>query len=59
VSEGSGCLDSAQKIPLQRTHFDINKFSKPQEEEYLTVRDALTEMVEAIPGMLLVRSQRK
>jgi tetratricopeptide (TPR) repeat protein len=47
VSESSGCLDSAQKIPLQRTHFDINKFGKSTDEEYLTVCDIIIEMVDA------------
>ncbi|CAG8973536.1 hypothetical protein HYALB_00002862 [Hymenoscyphus albidus] len=36
VLEGSGCLGLAQKIGLQRNHFDINKFGKPTDEEYLT-----------------------
>ncbi|KAJ9640885.1 hypothetical protein H2199_005553 [Coniosporium tulheliwenetii] len=57
VSESSGCLDAAQKIGLQRTHFDMNKFGKPSEEEYQTVRDVIEEMVEAAPRLLLARSQ--
>ncbi|EON65745.1 hypothetical protein W97_04984 [Coniosporium apollinis CBS 100218] len=57
VSESSGCLDAAQKIGLQRTHFDMNKFGKPNEEEYQTVRNVIEEMVEAAPRQLLARLQ--
>ncbi|KAJ9641089.1 hypothetical protein H2199_005757 [Coniosporium tulheliwenetii] len=57
VSESSGCLDAAQKVGLQRTHFDMNKFGMPSEEEYQTVRDVIEEMVEAAPRLLLARSQ--
>jgi hypothetical protein len=47
VSESSGSLDTAQKIGLQRTHFDMNKFGKPTEDEYMAVRDVIEEMVQA------------
>ena len=59
VSESSGCLDTAEKIGLQRTHFDINKFGKPTDEEYQTVCDSVIEMVEAAPGMVESRAQRE
>lgn len=57
VSESSGCLDSAQKIPLQRTHFDMNRFGGPTDEEYQTVCGVITDMVDAAPGLYLARSQ--
>jgi len=57
VSESSGCLDAAQKIGLQRNHFDINKFGKPSEEEYQTVQDVIEEMVEVAPSLILARLQ--
>jgi hypothetical protein len=57
VSESSGCLDAAQRIALQRTHFDMNKFGKPMDEEYQTVCDVIVEMVEATPDILQFRAQ--
>jgi hypothetical protein len=57
VSESSGCLDTAQRIALQRTHFDMNKFGKPTDEEYRTICDVVIEMVEASPGILQSRAQ--
>jgi hypothetical protein len=59
VNESSGSLDSAEKIGLQRTHFDMNKFGKPTDEEYLTVRDVVMHMVEAGPGLTLAQNQCK
>ncbi|KAH8726768.1 hypothetical protein GQ44DRAFT_158670 [Phaeosphaeriaceae sp. PMI808] len=44
VDESSGCLDSSnmtEKYSLSRTHFDMNKFAHPNEEDYLTVSDVL------------------
>ena len=57
MSESSGCLDAAEKIGLQRTHFDMNKFGKPSEEEYQTVREVIEEMTEVAPSTVLARSQ--
>lgn len=50
VSEGSGCLDlsdSTSKYSLSRTHFDMNKLGKVEEEDFQTVRDVIRSMVEA------------
>ena len=52
VDENSGCLDGAERIGLQRSHFDMNKFSDPEEEEYLIVVDVLKRMVKAGSSLL-------
>jgi hypothetical protein len=60
VSESSGCLDlsdSTSKFSLSRTHFNMNKFSKPTEEDYETVRDVIKKMIGAAHGSVLARSQ--
>ncbi|RYC65079.1 hypothetical protein CHU98_g1080 [Xylaria longipes] len=46
VSETSGCLDAAEKIGLQRTHYDMNKFGNPNEETYLIVQEKIVEMAQ-------------
>lgn len=48
VNEWSRYLDLSNRIkkyPLDKTHFTINKFSKPTEESFLTVRDVIREIV--------------
>ena len=47
MSESSGCLDIAEKIGLQRNHFDMDKFGKPTDEEYPAVCDIIRDMVDA------------
>jgi hypothetical protein len=37
----------------------MNKFGKPTDEEYLTVRDVVMHMVEAGPGLTLAQNQCK
>jgi hypothetical protein len=62
VSESSGCLDlsdATSKYSLSRSHFNMNKFGKPTEEDFETVGDVLKEMIGASPGLMLARSQRK
>ena len=47
VSESSGCLDlsdSTKKYSLSRTHFDMNKFGKPTEEDFQTVSEVIKKM---------------
>jgi len=49
VNEASGCLDyseSIDKIPLERTHFNINKFGKVSEPSYKVVRGVIKKMAE-------------
>ncbi|KAI0892242.1 hypothetical protein F4806DRAFT_241780 [Annulohypoxylon nitens] len=58
VDETSGRLDRAKGIPLQRTHFNMNKFSTPREEEYMVVSDEIEEMVKKAPGLLATRFKR-
>lgn len=58
VSKGSGCLDlteSTKKYPLSRNHFDINKFGKPEEEDYQTVREIVEEMAENVQCIIRAR----
>jgi hypothetical protein len=60
VSESSGCLDlsdATSKFSLSRTHFDMNKFGKPTEEDFETVSDVVKGMIKASPGLMLARSQ--
>jgi hypothetical protein len=62
VSESSGCLDlsdATSKFSLSRTHFDMNKFGKPTEEDFETLRDVVRDMVRSSPGLVLARSQCK
>jgi alanyl-tRNA synthetase len=60
VSESSGCLDlsdSTSKFSVSRTHFDINKFGKPTEEDFETVRDVVKKMIGSSYRVVLARSQ--
>jgi len=62
VSESSGCLDlsdSTKKYSLSRTHFNMNKFGTPHEEDFLTVCDVMKSMVRATPELMVARSQCK
>ncbi|KAI1735945.1 hypothetical protein F4680DRAFT_276252 [Xylaria scruposa] len=44
VDSISGCLDVAKNIPLQRNHYNMNKFGGPNEETYKTVQEMMVEM---------------
>jgi alanyl-tRNA synthetase len=60
VSESSGCLDlsdSTSKFSVSRTHFDINKFGKPTEEDFETVRDVVKKMIGSAYRVVQARSQ--
>ncbi|KAH5617588.1 hypothetical protein HBI23_253250 [Parastagonospora nodorum] len=60
VSENSGCLDlsdATSKFSLSRTHVDMNKFGRPTEEDFETVRDVVGDMIQASPGLIAARSQ--
>jgi hypothetical protein len=60
VSESSGCLDlsdATNKFSLSRSHFDMNKFGKPTEEDFETVGDVLRDMIQASPGLMQARAQ--
>jgi hypothetical protein len=62
VNESSGCLDlsdATHKFSLSRNHFNMNKFGKPTEEDFETVRDVLKDMIGQSYGLLLARSQSK
>jgi hypothetical protein len=62
VSESSGCLDlseSTEKHSLSRTHFNMNKFGKRNEEDFLMVCDVTKRMVRMAPELVLTRSQCK
>jgi hypothetical protein len=62
VSESSGCLDlsdSTEKYSLSRTHFNMNKFGTPKEEDFRTVSDVIKKMVRIAPELVLARSQCK
>ncbi|KAG2413353.1 hypothetical protein HFD88_002542 [Aspergillus terreus] len=64
VSESSGCLDlsdATAKYSLSRAHFEMNKFGKPSEEDFQTVRSY--NLTEYFPpsdqGSILVTSRLK
>ena len=50
VDERSGCLEQSESVeiyPLFRDHFNINKYSRPEEEDFLTVCHVLEEIAQA------------
>lgn len=58
VSQSSGCLDvseATEKYSLERSHFDMNKFGKPSEDDFETVSEVVERMARAAPGLLLAR----
>jgi hypothetical protein len=60
VNDSSGCLDlsdATSNYSLSRTHFDVNKFGRPTEEDFETARDVTRDMVRASPELVLARSQ--
>jgi hypothetical protein len=57
VDETAGTLDRAERIGLQRTHFNMNKFGRPNEEEYKIVRDEIKKMAVAAIDQLAAPSQ--
>ena len=60
VDESSGCLDaseSAEKYSLSRDHFSMNKFGKPEEEDFQTVCRVIEKMVGQSPGLIAARAQ--
>jgi hypothetical protein len=55
VGESSGCLDqssSVTKIPLARTHFDINHFSVSTEPSYRIVGEVVREKAGSAADLL-------
>ena len=60
VDESSGCLDQSEwteKYSLSRDHFSMNKFGKPEEEDFQTVCEVIEKMVEISPGLVAERDQ--
>jgi len=54
VNEQSGCLDLSErisKVPLQRNHFNMNKFTLPTEEDYLSVVDEVEKVVADVSAL--------
>jgi hypothetical protein len=61
VNEASGTLnqsDSIKKYPLERTHFNINKFGKDS-PSYRLVSKVIQDMARSASELLLARSQCK
>jgi len=50
VDETAGCLDWAENISMERTHFNMNKFGHPEEEEYQNVLDEIMKMMAPEPS---------
>jgi len=60
VDETSGCLDpgeSTQKYSLSRDHFSMNKFGRPEEEDFQTVCEVVETMVEQSVGLITIRNR--
>jgi len=60
VSASSGCLDlseSTKKYSLSRNHFNMNKFGRPDEEDYQTVSEVIIKMAEEAAGLIIARTQ--
>jgi len=60
VDETSGCLDQSEateKFSLSRDHFNMNKFGKPEEEDFETVCEVIEAMVKLAPGLIAARDQ--
>jgi hypothetical protein len=58
VSESSGCLDlsdATNKFSLSRSHFNMNKFGKPTEEDFQTLKDVVEAMIDESPGLVAAR----
>lgn len=50
MSESSRCLnlsEATSKYSLSRTHFDMNKFGRPTEEDFKTVCEVIETMLQA------------
>ena len=55
VDESSGCLDqseSTKKYSLSRDHFNMNKFGRPEEEDFHTVCEVVEQMVEQSANLI-------
>ena len=60
VDESSGCLDqneSTEKYSLSRNHFNMNKFGRPEEEDFQTVCEVIEKMVEESSQLITARDQ--
>ncbi|KAI4136790.1 MAG: hypothetical protein LQ341_005446, partial [Variospora aurantia] len=60
VDETSGCLDQSEwteKYSLSRDHFGMNKFGRPEEEDFQTVCEVIKKIVEGSPGLISTRNQ--
>ena len=60
IDESLGCLDqseSTEKYSLSQDHFNMNKFGKPEEEDFQTVCEVIEKMVEESPQLIKGRDQ--
>lgn len=56
VSESSGCLDvseATEKYSLERSHFNMNKFCKPNEEDFKTASEVMPGTLEVYVNSLV------
>lgn len=54
VDETSACLDQSEDIIKKSSslnHFELNRFPRPDDEDYLNLADVLEEMVTDAPGI--------
>ncbi|OAG35258.1 hypothetical protein AYO21_10529 [Fonsecaea monophora] len=68
VNERSGCLDVSDRVskhPLARTHFNMNKFGRATEEDYLLVAEVIEQMAKdaqqqlSVPSMQVAPASRR
>ncbi len=62
VDESSECLDQSElteKYSLSQDHFSMNKFSKPEEEDFQMVCEVIGTMVEQAPVLVAAWDQSR
>jgi hypothetical protein len=47
--------EATEKYSLERSHFNMNKFGKPSEEDFLTVSEVVDKMARTASELLLAR----
>lgn len=62
MSKDSGCLDlseSTKKYSLSRNHFNMNKFGRPDEEDYQTLCEVVKKMTGEAAELVLARTRSR
>jgi len=59
VDEQSGCIDGFPKLGLACDHFKMNKFSNPEDGNYVYVSQELMRLAKAAPSRVASRLKRQ